>query len=102
MKREARKQGAAQESGDLGSRFRQMLLPLLAGIVATKKSMTEWVTEIGLASVVALMEADAEQLVGPKLWRRRPSDPPCGGLEIQRAGGVGHMTAAGRLRQGRR
>lgn len=66
MKREARKQGATQESGDLGSRFRQMLLPLLAGIVATKKSLTEWVTEIGLASVVALMEADAEQLVGPK------------------------------------
>jgi len=66
MKREAKKQGAAQEARDLGPQFRQVLLPLLAGIVATKKSLTEWVTEFGLASVVKLMEADAEQLVGPK------------------------------------
>jgi hypothetical protein len=54
----------ALELRDLAGTWRQVLLPMLAGIVTTKKAMREWVVDFGMASMVALMEGDAERLVG--------------------------------------
>lgn len=54
----------ALELRDLAGTWRQVLLPMLAGIVTTKKALHEWVLEFGMAAMVGLMEADAEQVVG--------------------------------------
>jgi hypothetical protein len=54
----------ALELRDLAGTWRQVLLPMLTGIVTTKKAMREWVVDFGMASMVALMEGDAERVVG--------------------------------------
>jgi transposase-like protein len=54
----------ALELRDLAATWRQVLLPMLTGIVTTKKAMREWVADFGMASMVALMEGDAERVVG--------------------------------------
>ena len=46
--------------------LRQLLLPLLSGVVTTKKLMRDWVTDFGLAAVTGLMQADAERVVGAR------------------------------------
>jgi transposase-like protein len=46
--------------------LRQVLLPLLAGVVTTKKLLRDWVTDFGMAAVVGLMQADAERAVGAR------------------------------------
>jgi hypothetical protein len=46
--------------------LRQLLLPLLSGVVTTKKLLRDWVTDFGLAAVVGLMQADAERVVGAR------------------------------------
>lgn len=48
----------------MAAAWRQVVLPMVAGIVTTKKAMREWVTEFGMAALVGLMEADAERAVG--------------------------------------
>ena len=67
MKRKAEKkpveQAPTQPPPDV---WQQLLLPMVAGILETKQSLTEWMTAFGLASVVKLMATDAERLVGPK------------------------------------
>jgi putative transposase len=54
----------ALELLDLAGTWRQVLLPMLAGIVTTKKALHEWVLDFGMAAMVGLMEADAERVVG--------------------------------------
>lgn len=64
-----------QEANDLqtlAGTWRQVLLPMLAGVVTTKKLLRDWVTEFGLAAVVGLMEADAERMVGARKGARQP------------------------------
>ena len=48
----------------LAATWRQVLLPMVAGIVTTRKALHEWVTEMGMAALVGVMEADAERVVG--------------------------------------
>lgn len=68
MKREAGRatKGKTEATEQLGlaAAWRQVLLPMVAGIVTTKKAMHEWVTEFGMAALVGLMQADAERVVG--------------------------------------
>lgn len=67
MKRKAEKKQTTQApTAGLDETWRQLLLPMVSGIMETKQSMTEWVTAFGLSSVVKLMMTDAEQLAGPK------------------------------------
>lgn len=49
-----------------GGRVGQMLLPMLAGIAATKKEFTSWVHEVGLLALRELLDGDAERMAGPK------------------------------------
>lgn len=62
----------AHEVRSLARTLRQVLLPMLAGVVTTKKLLREWTTDIGLAAVVGLMEADAERAVGAPKGARQP------------------------------
>jgi hypothetical protein len=48
----------------LATMVRQVMLPMVAGIVTTKKALHEWVAEMGMAALVGVMEADAERVVG--------------------------------------
>ena len=52
--------------------LRQVLLPMLAGVVTTKKLLRDWVTDFGLAAVLGLMQADAECVVGARKSARLP------------------------------
>lgn len=54
----------ALELRGLAATWRQVLLPMLAGMVTTKKALHEWVLDFGMAAMVGLMEADAERVVG--------------------------------------
>lgn len=54
------------------SELRQVLLPLLTGVVTTKKLLRDWVTDFGMAAVVGLMQADAERAVGTRKGARQP------------------------------
>ena len=44
----------------------QILLPMIAGIAATKADLTEWVYEQGLTALHLLLREDAEEIAGPK------------------------------------
>ena len=46
--------------------LRQLLQPLLSGVVTTKRLMRDWVTDFGLAAVTGLMQADAQRVVGAR------------------------------------
>lgn len=52
------------ELRNLAATWRQVLLPMVAGIVTTKKALHEWVADMGMAALVGVMEADAERVVG--------------------------------------
>ena len=42
----------------------QILLPMVAGIVATKADLTEWVYEQGLTALHELLSDDTEEIAG--------------------------------------
>lgn len=74
-KRAERTTKGKQEAPDmrsLASTLRQVLAPMLAGVVTTKRLLRDWTTDIGLAAMVGLMEADAERAVGAPKGARRP------------------------------
>jgi putative transposase len=52
------------ELRSLAATWRQVMLPMVAGIVTTKKALHEWVTDMGMAALVGVMEADAQRVVG--------------------------------------
>jgi putative transposase len=54
-------------------KVRQLLLPMVAGMAATKADLMEWVKEAGLEALKALFEADATAITGPK-GRHRPEE----------------------------
>jgi putative transposase len=56
----------------LAATWRQVLLPMVAGMVTTKKALHEWVTDFGMAALVGLMEADAERVVGCRKGAHQP------------------------------
>lgn len=68
MKREAGRTTKGKmeptELRGLAEAWRQVVLPMVAGIVTTKKAMRDWVTDFGMAALLGLMEADAERAVG--------------------------------------
>ena len=65
-KKQVRKQVPSSAESGLVPRVRQMLLPMIAGIAATKADLTSWVYEQGLEALHELLRTDAEELVGKK------------------------------------
>lgn len=47
-------------------RLRRMLLPMVAGIAATKSDLMNWVHEVGLAALGEMLRGEAEGIAGPK------------------------------------
>jgi len=96
MKRRTEKREQRQE-GVVGVGFalekvRQLLLPMVAGMTATKQDLGVWVREVGLAALAEVFEADATAITGPKgkhrvgrthdRWGRTSSELPFGGRRI--------------------
>src|SRR2546427_1165046 len=46
--------------------LRRMLLPMVAGIAATKSDLMKWVHEVGLAALGEMLHGEAEAIAGPK------------------------------------
>jgi len=65
-KKPVRKQTQMPSCEGVIGRVGQILLPMIAGIAATKADLTEWVYEQGLTSLHELLRKDAEELVGPQ------------------------------------
>ena len=64
-KKPVRKQ-TQSPTGEVVSQVGQILLPMIAGIAATKADLTEWVYEQGLTALHLLLKEDAEEIAGPK------------------------------------
>jgi len=92
MKSKAEKHPSAQEARLPMERLRQMLLPMVAGVAATKEHLMEWVHGIGLQALSAVLEESAEQIAGPKgrrlperktnRWGSTPGEVSFGGRRI--------------------
>jgi transposase-like protein len=75
-------------------RIRQLLMPMVAGMAATKQDLMCWVNEVGLEALQAVFEADATAIAGPKgkhraqerthhWWGTTRAELPFGGRRIQ-------------------
>ena len=53
-------------TGKVVGQVGQILLPMIAGIAATKADLTEWVYEQGLTALHLLLREDAEEMAGLK------------------------------------
>jgi len=89
-------------------RLRQLLLPMVAGISATKEHLVEWVYGVGLEALSAVLHESAESLAGPKSqrlterranhWGKTRAELPFGGrrIVIERPRVMARKTRAGR------
>ena len=53
-------------TGKVVGQVGQILLPMIAGIAATKADLTQWVYEQGLTALHLLLREDAEEIAGLK------------------------------------
>ena len=98
MRRKAEKRVSRQVAGDVSGsgmdRIRQLLMPMVAGMAATKQDLMGWVNEVGLEALQAVFEADATAIAGPKgkhraqerthhWWGTTRAELPFGGRRIQ-------------------
>jgi hypothetical protein len=61
--------GTPEQAGTDGlplERLRQLLLPMVAGISATKEHLVDWVYGVGLEALSAVLQEGAGSLAGPK------------------------------------
>ena len=59
-------------TGKVVGQVGQILLPMIAGIAATKADLTEWVYDQGLTALHLLLREDAEEkALRSSLWVRR-------------------------------
>jgi len=106
--------GTPEQAGTQGlplERLRQLLLPMVAGISATKEHLVEWVYGVGLEALRAVLQESAESLAGPKgqrlrersanHWGKTRAELPFGGrrIVIERPRVMARKTAAGRRRE---
>ena len=69
MRRKSKKRVRKQThspTGEVVGQVGQILLPMIAGIAATKADLMEWVYEQGLTALHLLLREDAEKIAGPK------------------------------------
>jgi putative transposase len=66
MKRRTEKAAGNQVGLSLVEQIGQRVLPLVAGIAATKQGLLEWVHDFGLRALDELMRDDAARIVGEK------------------------------------
>jgi putative transposase len=66
MKSRTEKDPRTQAGVSLVEEIGQRVMPLVAGIAATKQGLLEWVYDFGLCALDELMREDATKLAGPK------------------------------------
>jgi putative transposase len=67
MKMRARNRVQKQELAPTAlGKLRQLLMPMVAGMAATKKDLMSWVQDVGLEALKEVFEADATAVAGPK------------------------------------
>jgi len=66
MRKRAKKSKRMQGGSSHGSQVAQMLLPMVAGMVATKQQLETWVHQQGLRALDELFRAEAAEIAGPK------------------------------------
>ena len=64
--RRSRRKQTHSPTGKVVGQVGQILLPMIAGIAATKVDLTEWVYEQGLTALHLLLREDAEEIAGLK------------------------------------
>jgi len=93
MKIRARNRVQKQEPASTAlGRVRQLLMPMVAGMAATKKDLMSWVQDVGLEALKEVFEADATALAGQKgkhskdrvnhRWGSTNTELPYGGRRI--------------------
>lgn len=88
-----RKQVAGGLDSGVGRLVSQMLLPMVAGIAATKADLTSWVHDVGMEALHVLLGWDVEELAGKKgehregrthyRWGRTGGELSFGGRRVQ-------------------
>lgn len=92
MKSRTEKAPVSQVPPPAWERVRQALLPMVAGIAATKTDLVAWVHGVGLEALGAVLAESAEAVAGPKgrrlkgrganHWGSTPSEVSFGGRRI--------------------
>jgi hypothetical protein len=92
VERRAEKGAGKQVGLSLVDQVGQRLMPLMAGIAATKQGLLEWVHDFGLRALDELMRDDAAQIAGPKgkhqaerthhYWGRTRTELTLGGRRV--------------------
>ena len=70
-------------TGKVVGQVGQILLPMIAGIAATKADLTEWVYEQGLTALHLLLREDAEEIAGSRASTRRSELITTGGARTE-------------------
>jgi putative transposase len=93
MKKKLTVIAGGQASREQAATMQQLLLPMVAGLVATKQSLLDFVVHVGLQALEAVLGQEAELLVGPKgkhqsgrqvhRWGTAPSQATLGGRRVQ-------------------
>ncbi len=109
MKSRSEKGQGTQVKGEVPlERLRQLLLPMVAGISATKQHMVDWVHSVGLEALSAVLHESAESIAGQKggrqseraanHWGKARTELPFGGrrIVIERPRVMSVRDAAGR------
>jgi transposase-like protein len=66
MRKRAKKSKRMQGGSSHRTQAAQMLLPMVAGMVATRQELEAWVHQQGLKALDELFRVEAEQIAGPK------------------------------------
>ena len=82
-KKPVRKQTHSPTGEGVVGRVGQILLPMIAGIAATKADLTEWVYEQGLTVLHELLSMDAGRSWGPGACTRRSEGITTGGARME-------------------
>jgi len=92
MKNRAKASAPAQVGAGLLFTAQQLLLPMIEGIVHSRRELFSWVQEVGIHALQELFEIDAVELVGPRglhrtdrshyRWGTAPIVLPFGGRRI--------------------
>ena len=66
MKNRAKASVPAQVGADLLFTAQQLLLPMIEGILQSRRELFSWVQQVGITALKELFERDAVELVGPR------------------------------------
>ena len=88
MKNRAKASVPAQVGAGLLFTAQQLLLPMIEGIVHSRRELFSWVQQVGINALKELFEMDAVEMVGPKGLHRIERSHIAGGPRRSRCRSV--------------